>query len=368
MARPLTSSQLVEALKKFDVNFELWPGYASRGRPGGVDVKGFMIHHTAGGYSTSDSYMRFLFEDGRPGIPGPLCNFAIDGNGKVLVGALGRSNNAGSGSSSTLSKIRAEDYDGYDRDIEPGPDNINGNDYYWGVEICYGGPGSRQIRSAQYESAVRLAAAIVWALEKATGDGWTALSVLGHKEHSDRKVDPGGFAMHDFRRDVRAKLNGEGKENMAFTKADLDTMMSTDGVIAAPKGYEGSKNKYWALGSFIRGIHYLSRMAKVATTKSIAFNTWMEERWGPHKYSPRTYWRSGYGHARAANENTVEIHDEVKTLRSEVAELKSVLADLSVRLVTSITDEQIQEVADACAEAVADGIAVEVVDELKERL
>lgn len=199
MAAPLTPDRLIAALEKWDVPYKLYPGWKTRTRPGGCNPIGFIIHHTGGG-SDSVSYLKFLFETGRPaeGIPGPLCQFAIGGTGTVHVGSIGRANHAGMGSSATRAKVGAENYAGYTSEIAPGRDDVNGNGLYWGVEVIY--PGTSPMSAAPYRSAVRLAAAIVDAY------GWTALSVIGHREHSGRKWDPGQCPMAKFRRDVRDLL------------------------------------------------------------------------------------------------------------------------------------------------------------------
>jgi hypothetical protein len=200
MAKPLTAVQLIDALQKWHVDYELYDDWRTRTRPGGCNPIGFVQHHTGGPFTESASYLEFLFDVGRPseGIPGPLCQFAIGPSGTVWVASLGRANQAGTGSSATRDKISSEDYPGYTSEIRPGADNVNGNGIYWGVEICY--PGTVPMRQAQYASAVLLAAAIVDAF------GWSALSILGHREHSRRKIDPGGVNLAKFRRDVRALL------------------------------------------------------------------------------------------------------------------------------------------------------------------
>ena len=202
MAAPLSAGRIVAALNKWGVKYREYPGWRTRGRPGTFsNINGFMIHHTGGG-SASASYLKFLFETGRPaeGIPGPLCQYAIGADGTVHVGARGRSNHAGRGSSTTLNRVIAESYSGYSSELSPGADNTDGNARFYGVEIIYAGTSA--MTSAQYASAVRLSAALMDA------HGWTALSVIGHREWSRRKWDPGQCPMDRFRRDVRDLLRG----------------------------------------------------------------------------------------------------------------------------------------------------------------
>lgn len=219
MATPLTLVQTVAALTKWHCPFEVYPGAATRGRPGGItDVHGIGEHHTGGG-SASPSYLKFLFVDGRPedGIPGPLCNVATDKDGVVHIGAVGRANHFGEGSAATLKHVTDEDYAGYTSELKPGPDAINGNPRYYGNEWIYS--GTVPPTDKQYRAAVLHAAAICDA------HGWSALSAIAHREHTGRKKDPFGVRMYTFRRDVRAVL-------LAGPKATVNYVVT--GSLAVP--------------------------------------------------------------------------------------------------------------------------------------
>jgi hypothetical protein len=246
MSRPLTLDQLIAAYRKWHVPFKVYSGASTRGRPGGItDATGIVEHHTGGG-SASASYLYFLFVTGRPseGIPGPLCNEATDSGGTVHIGAVGRANHAGSGSSATRDAVRAESYNGYSSELRPGPDAINGNPIYYGNEWIYS--GTRPPTIAQYRGAVLAAAA------RCDAHGWSALSAFAHREHSRRKSDPYGVSMAQFRRDVRAVLKAgpgatktyvatgrlatvttpttdtAGGDDMAWTEAQLRAMMQAE--------------------------------------------------------------------------------------------------------------------------------------------
>lgn len=257
MAKPLTIGQITTAYAKWHVPYKLYPGAATRGRPGGItDAIGITEHHTGGG-SASASYLRFLFEEGRPaeGIPGPLCNEATDRDGTVWVGAVGRANHAGSGSSSTRDHVRNENYPGYTVELKPGPDGVNGNPLYYGNEWIYSGtvpPTARQYRAAALAAAARCDA-----------HGWSALSVIAHREHTRRKDDPFGVNMARFRADVATLLKAgpaatatyvadgklsivkpptdtaTGGTKMTLTPADLDAIeaRSYNGAMRANRDY-----------------------------------------------------------------------------------------------------------------------------------
>lgn len=225
MARPMTADQTLAALRKWEVKVREYPGWRTRGRPGGIkDARGIVIHHT-GSSSQTDDYLNFLFVRGRPeeGIPGPLCNVSTDMDGDLHLGAVGRANHAGAGSLTTLNHVSAEDYNGYSAELRPGPDNIDGNDYYYGNEIRY--TGANPMSAAAYRTALLHAAAIC------DFYGWSALSVIGHKEHTRRKDDPGRCPMNKFRTDLAAVLKaGPG-----------DDMANADEVLAELRRFEAAE-------------------------------------------------------------------------------------------------------------------------------
>ncbi|GAA1641803.1 hypothetical protein GCM10009744_34680 [Kribbella alba] len=223
MARPMTADQLAGALRKWKVKFREYPGWRTRGRPGGItDARGIILHHT-GSNSQTDDYLNFLFVRGRPdeGIPGPLCNVATDLDGDLHVGAIGRANHAGSGSLATLNHVSTQDYRGYAAELSPGPDNVNGNLHYYGNEIRY--DGAHSMTAAAYRTALLHAAAIC------DFHGWSALSVIGHREHTRRKNDPGRCPMNKFRTDLAAVLRAG---------PDGDDMANADEVLAELRKFE----------------------------------------------------------------------------------------------------------------------------------
>lgn len=211
MSKPMTPRQWKRAMKKWGVDIHYYSGWKHRGRPvslGWGNVHGVVVHHTGSDGGDSPSYNAFLFKQGRAGIPGPLCQATCDADGDVHLGAVGRANHAGLGSSRTYGKVLNESYEGYHHQIDPGADNMDGNAVFYGIEVKYS--GYHPMAARQYEQTVRFCAAIC------DHYGWSALSVIGHKEWSDRKWDPGNERMDKIRRDVRSLLeagpDGKGKE------------------------------------------------------------------------------------------------------------------------------------------------------------
>lgn len=200
MAAPMSAAQTRAQMKKWLVPFKEYSGWTSRKRPGSFAPVGLVIHHTGSdGGQNSASYDKFLFVTGRPaeGIPGPLCQASCEMDGDVILGAIGRANHAGSGSSRTLATVKA-DKASLTGQIKPGPDDTNGNGWFYGLEVKF--DGGQPMTTKQYDGAVRWAAAICDFYK------WGAGSIVGHKEWSSRKPDPGSTAMNKFRADVAARL------------------------------------------------------------------------------------------------------------------------------------------------------------------
>jgi hypothetical protein len=201
MAKPMTPAQIRAAMIKWKVPYREYSGWASRGRdpehgPFGP-VNGIVIHHT-GSDGQSDSYLKFLAVDGRGDLPAPLCNVSTDMDGDLWLIAQGRANHAGSGSSTVLAHVVSEDYAGYKSELGAGPDTTDGNAHFYGNEVRY--DGGQPMSAKQYVSATRWAAAVC------DFHGWSALAIIGHREWTRRKPDPGKCPMNKFRTDVAALL------------------------------------------------------------------------------------------------------------------------------------------------------------------
>ncbi|GAB3818921.1 N-acetylmuramoyl-L-alanine amidase [Kribbella italica] len=227
----MTADQTVAALRKWGVKFREYPGWRTRGRPGAFgDVRGVMVHHT-GSNSQSDDYLNFLFVRGRAeeGIPGPLCNVSTDMDGDLHVGAVGRANHAGRGSQTTLSRVTAQNYAGYASELRPGADNVDGNAHYYGNEVRY--DGARAMTAAAYRTALLHAAAVC------DFHGWNALAVIGHREHTRRKTDPGRNPMNKFRTDLAAVLRAG---------PDGDDMANADEVLAELRKFQTAEAQRYA--------------------------------------------------------------------------------------------------------------------------
>ena len=235
MSRPMTAAEWRAAFTKWHVDIHYWPNWDdTRGR--GFSSSGVhfsVVHHTGSDGGDSDAYNRFLFNIGRPDVPPPLCNTAVDADGDGHIGCIGRANHAGDGSSTTYYKVLNESYDGFKSEIKPGPDDMNGNYRSYGSEVKF--DGSHPMTPKQYDTSVRIQAAIC------DHHGWSALSVIGHKEWSSRKPDPGNTNMAKFRRDVQALLDAGpdgvvGQEEDELSAQDVKKILDAIGDVPKKVG------------------------------------------------------------------------------------------------------------------------------------
>lgn len=213
MATPLTAAELLVALKAEGVNVVENPGWKTRNRDVATGkrfgpVHGIVIHHTAG----VDS-LAFCIK-GSADLPGPLCHTHLSKAGVATMVGHGRANHVGTVAENAFSAMVVE------AAVHPRPDAvepIDGNDRTYGIEIENKGDGKDLYPAKQYDQAVRWASAICRA------HGWTANSVVGHKEVTRRKVDP-SFSMDDFRKAVAERLKNPASWSPGTTKPPVKTV------------------------------------------------------------------------------------------------------------------------------------------------
>jgi len=215
MAPPLSADEFVKALRDEGLTVTGISGWRKHnrnhvGRWGGVN--GVVIHHTAGTNSLS------LCHRGMASLPGPLCHTHLSKTGLATMVGYGRANHAGTFTANAHAAVVAESKN---HPRPSGPETVDGNRHYYGIEIENLGNGRDFYPQAQYDAAVTWAAAICRA------HGWSAQSVIGHKEGTTRKIDPKGpigsaggrmWDMDEFRADVQARLdagNSKGPKHAA---------------------------------------------------------------------------------------------------------------------------------------------------------
>jgi len=195
MANPLSADALVAALRAEGVHVVEHAGWRSNNRNhkgSWGPVNGVIIHHTVTSGTSNSVNLCF---NGHSALPGPLCHGVIAKDGTVHLVGNGRANHAGSGDGDVLKAVIAEK-----ALPAPNENDTDGNVHFYGFECVNLGDGKDSWPEVQLEAMVRASAALCRA------HGWSAHSVIGHKEWTNTKIDPRGFAMTDFRARVTARL------------------------------------------------------------------------------------------------------------------------------------------------------------------
>ncbi|WP_329028855.1 N-acetylmuramoyl-L-alanine amidase [Streptomyces sp. NBC_01423] len=197
MSSPMSASAFLAALKKEGLTVVEVGDWRSHNRnhkgPWGP-VNGVMIHHSV--TKGTDATVK-LCRDGHPDLPGPLCHGVIAKDGQVHLVGYGRTNHAGMGDDDVLRAVVAEKKH-LPHDNET---NTDGNRHFYGFECENLGDGEDPWPDAQLEAIEKVSAAIC------RHHGWTARSVIGHREWQPGKVDPKGFSMGDMRDRIHDRLN-----------------------------------------------------------------------------------------------------------------------------------------------------------------
>lgn len=216
MATPMTLAQIESQFKRWGVPYRVIgnpnthrrdPGH---GHWGGVN--GIGIHHT--GDDAPDSSDRSLISRGRSDLPGPLAQFGGNDDGVIDIHSVGRSNHFGTGDTAVFNAVVNESYGDYPPKThkhDGSPGGTDGNTHFYGFENYYS--GGHSMTDKQYTSLLRACAAICEFYK------WSAKSMIGHKEWSDWKPDPGHVDMKIMRRELQALLNEGPNHNKTVPKA-----------------------------------------------------------------------------------------------------------------------------------------------------
>ncbi|WP_405899828.1 N-acetylmuramoyl-L-alanine amidase [Streptomyces sp. NBC_00727] len=196
MSSPMSASAFLAALKKEGltvVEVGDWRSHNRNHKGHWGPVNGVMIHHSV--TKGTDATVK-MCRDGHPDLPGPLCHGVIAKDGRVHLVGYGRTNHAGMGDDDVLRAVVAEKKH-LPHDNET---NTDGNRHFYGFECENLGDGKDPWPDAQLEAVEKVSAAIC------RHHGWTARSVIGHREWQPGKVDPKGFAMGDMRDRIHDRL------------------------------------------------------------------------------------------------------------------------------------------------------------------
>lgn len=206
MAEPMGPTSLVQMLRAEGVKVVEVPGWRTHNRNSkGAwgPVHGVTLHHTVTPRSVDGVGLCYR---GYEGLPGPLCHGVIRRNGEVHLVGNGRANHAGGGDPNVLQAVKDERYLTYPPTPQYGNSNgVDGNAHFYGFECENMGDGSEPWPAVQVEAMIRASAAICRFY------GWTAKSVIGHKEWSKDKNDPRGpgdvVSMPRLRGKIQERLN-----------------------------------------------------------------------------------------------------------------------------------------------------------------
>jgi hypothetical protein len=142
-----------------------------------------MLHHTASPKS-GDAPTLNVCKNGRPNLPGPLCQIVLGRSGKAYVLAANRCNHAGDGAQQVLDRVKKDEpvignaVTNKYADVK----GLSGNGYFYGIEVENTGTGE-DYPDAQIQALAKICAAIC------TWRGWTANRVIHHRQWTIRKVD-----------------------------------------------------------------------------------------------------------------------------------------------------------------------------------
>ena len=163
------------ALRKYGLTVELVRGWETRGSSA-FSPKGVVCHWTAGPLRGDRPSLRVVI-NGRPDLPGPLCQVFLTRAGVAVVVAAGRAQHAGSG----------------------GWRGLSGNAAVFGIEAE---SARGEWTDAQRWAYPRVVAAL------ADLAGFDTSMVCGHSEWTTRKSDVNGYTMAAMRSQVAALRAG----------------------------------------------------------------------------------------------------------------------------------------------------------------
>ncbi|MFJ2631050.1 N-acetylmuramoyl-L-alanine amidase [Streptomyces sp. NPDC087422] len=265
MAVPLTADQMLAALRAEGVRVVEHPGWRTHDRAGhGAwgPVHGLIIHHT-GGTAPSDGEIVWA---GRADLPGPCAHAYLAKGGTLTLTSAGRANHAGGGDPAVLAAVQAESF----TTAPPAPHQhegsagaVDGNARFYGLECSNRGDGADPWPPAQYDQAVRWAAGICRA------HGWSEKSVIGHKEWSDWKPDP-GFGMAEFRAAVATRLAHPASWNPTTPEDNEMTFSATDA--RTNWAFKGSTDKVDMRQYLVSTYETVQRLVATETAQTAAIS------------------------------------------------------------------------------------------------
>lgn len=225
-------AEIAEAIQDYGVPVVRYGDWEHRGTKYDATFVGHLNHHDALSEKVTDERALRLMVNGRPKpnyLAGPLCNGWGDSDGTYYLVAYGNANHAGWGEQDVLDRVKAGLIPTGDARLDPDGDSVVGNTWFWGSEWRNAGDGRDPYD--QLDTMIRTNAALVDVFQ------WPNANVcIGHKEWTKRKIDPAGFDMELFRREVTKHLTGDD-----MTPAEMKQIL--DAINA-----EGEETRKWIKG------------------------------------------------------------------------------------------------------------------------
>lgn len=216
------NKDLARQLRKRGLKVKEVRGWSTRGHGGMTDVKGIVVHHTAGPKKGNIPSLPVLVH-GRPGLSGPLCNLGLARNGDVYVVAGGLAYHAG--------RPDPADSEGVKR-----THTTSGNSNLIGIEMESAGLGDWT--DAEIDTMVPLLAALCRAYSLSPS------TIVAHREWAPRrKNDPRGIAMNKLRAAVAYELTSPKRSKVDYgrpaSKAEILKCRATGKLV--PDGKLGPR-------------------------------------------------------------------------------------------------------------------------------
>lgn len=172
-------------LKHWGLDVQKVPGWQQRGHEGIWLPRAVFDHHTASSRLAGNIPALSIVTNGRPDLPGPLCNFLVGRDGLVVIVAAGRCYHAGEGGP----------LKGLPKD--------NANSYAFGIEIENDGVGEHYSRACLH-SVVVLNAVLLRRVNRG------AYFAICHKEWTPRKIDA-SFDCDEVRHLTRLEIKRQNR-------------------------------------------------------------------------------------------------------------------------------------------------------------
>lgn len=221
-------------------------------RQGAFTPVGIMLHHTASG-GVSDLPALGICKHGRSDLPGPLCNILIGRHGTVVAISEGIANHAGRGDRSQLVRATKGEPPG----LGPGPDQVNGNPWFIGIEIENNGVGEPW-PPVVLDAVAAVCSALCAAYR------WSPNSVIAHREWTRRKIDP-TFDMNA----MRSRIGTPQEDDFMAALSDQEQRFVFDTLSKLNALFEPGESRADGLVTMLRKFQDLPRKIDVWQTREI---------------------------------------------------------------------------------------------------